>query len=204
MSDSIVKKRSYTIPVLFIIMVIMTTLIIIYCSKYLLSQQEHTTDQGQRLAEQYNYALVFAGKLHDGADLLLTSKSQAETIRAAKMLGEANLASSETTSLFIEATQLKSGQTKEDASARLRIAMSAIVGPDNQMSTIGEHEGSLTQEEIAQLTLVRDGAAQMQQALNGFRPPSSEDGFRQMVRLGNWVEFAKGASLSLEQLAAKL
>ncbi len=204
MSENVQKKRSYTVAILLMISVVLMTFIIISYSKYLLTKQTHTTDQGQQLAEQYNYALIFADKLHDGSEGLLNAKSETDRLRAARMLGEATLASGETLGLILAAAERSTGKSGEEEAQPFISAMNAVIGAESRMATIGEHEGPLTEEESATLTLVRDGSAQMQQALSGFRPPSGEAGFRQMVTFREWVSNAVKASDALIQLAGKL
>ncbi|TFE31667.1 hypothetical protein [Cohnella luojiensis] len=204
MSDNVQNKRSYTVAILLIIVVVLMTFIIIFYSKYLLTKQSHTTDQGQRLAERYVYALIFAERLRDGSDGLLNAKSETERLRAARMLGEATLASGETLGLILAATERSTGKSGEEEAKPFISAMNAVIGAKSPMATIGEQEGPLTEEESAALNLVRDGAAQMRQALSGFRPPSGEAGYRQMVTIGDWVTNAVDASDALIQLAGKL
>ncbi|BBI34740.1 hypothetical protein [Cohnella abietis] len=200
------KKRSYTIPVLYIIITVLSTFVILSYSKYLLAQQTHTTDQGQRLSEQYNYASLFAKRLHDGAEGLLNAKSESDRLHAVRQLGEAAMASGETVELLIEAAYLTPGQSKkkEEAGKPVVEAMKVIIGENGPMSNIGEHEGPLTGDEIAALTLIRDGVAQMDETLKRFRPILGEAGYRQMITMGEWVAVVNEASQGLQQLAAKL
>lgn len=204
MSDNVTKKRSYTIPVLYISLVLLMTFVIIAYSKYLLSEQSHITDKGKRLSEQYNYALLFADRLHEGSEGLLNAATVAEQMQAARLLGEANVASGETLGLLIEAASQSNGQSSEEAGKLLISAMNSLVGPESPLASIGEHEGPLTDEERADLTVVRDGTAQMLQILDRFNPPSGEVGYRQMIRIGDWIESAAEAGTALEQLAEKL
>lgn len=204
MSDKAQNKRTYTIPILYIVIVLMMTLIIVVYSKYLLTKQTHTTDLGKQLSEQYSYALIYADRLHDGADLLLSAKTESKRLQAAQWLGEAHLASGETVGLFVEAASLTTGQSREEASKPLFVAMNAVMGQEGPLASIGEIDGPLTDDQRAKLTIVRDAAAQMQEALNRFRPPSGEAGFRQMITIADWVPNAVDASKSLEQLAGNL
>ncbi|WP_239617424.1 hypothetical protein [Cohnella mopanensis] len=204
MSANVQSKRSYTAPIIFVVLVVLMTLIIVVSTKYLFMKQTHTTDQGKQLAEEYNYALIYADRLHNGTDLMLSAKSEADRMRAARMLGEAHLASGESLGLFLEAQRLTTGQSTEETGNPIIVAMNTVFGEKSILASVGEHEGTLTEQEIAMLTLVRDGAAQMQQALNRFRPPSGEAGFRQMVTVADWVPNVVEASKYLEQLADNL
>ncbi|WP_372662883.1 hypothetical protein [Cohnella sp.] len=197
-------KRTYTVPVLLIIIVIMSTLIVILYSKLLISQQLHTTDQGQRLAERYAYAVIFADRLHDGTDGLLIAKSEVERLRAIKLLGEATITSSEMLGMLVEAAHLDSGLEREEAAKPLMLAVNAFMGFEGIITKLAEHEGPLSADESASVTIIRDGAAQMKEALSRFRPPSGEAGFRQMMTIGEWIAPALEATKSLEQIAAGL
>jgi hypothetical protein len=202
MSDN--GKRTFMVPVLFIIIMILLTLLIMFYSKLLLTQQTHTTDQGSRLAERYNYALLFADRLHDGVELLLETKTAGERVKAMKMLGEATVASGEMTGLFVEAAHLTTGDKSEEVGKPIILAISKMMGDGSTLTTIGEHEGPLTDDENADLILIRDGTAQLQETLNRFRPPSGEAGFRQMITVGDWITPALDSSKLIEQIAAKL
>jgi hypothetical protein len=198
------NKRSYTVPILLILIVVLLTLIIIFYSKLILTQQTQTTDQGKRFAEQYVYAQLFADRLHNGVDGLLNAKSEIDRIRAVKMLGEANIASGETSGLLAEASHLDSGKSKEETAKPVVAAMNTVMGVGSVIATVGEHEGPLTKEEIAALSAIRDGSENMKNALIRFRPPTGEAGFRQMVTVGDWVNPALVATKALEELAANL
>jgi hypothetical protein len=198
------SKRSYTVPVLLVIIMVLLTLVIIYYSKLLLTQQTQTTDQGKRLAEQYVYAILFADRLHNGADGLLNAKSESDRIRAAKMLGEANIAAGETSGLLTEAFHLESGKSKEEAAKPVIKAINTLIGVDSVIAAVGEHEGTLTKEEITTLTTIRDGTEKIKKTLNRFRTPTGESGFRQMVTVGDWVSPVLEASKILEEIAANV
>jgi hypothetical protein len=202
MSDN--GKRTYTVPVLLIIILVLLTLIFMFYSKLLLTQQTHTTDQGSRLAERYNYALLFVDQLHGGVEGLLTAKTEGEWGKAMNMLGKSTVAAGETSSLLVEAVHLTSDSKREEASKPIVLAINKLMGVGSTVATIGEHEGPLTDEEKDDLIIIRDGAAQMQEVLNRFRPPSGEAGFRQMVTVGDWITPALDSSKLLEQIAAKL
>ncbi len=197
-------KRSYTVPILLVIIVVLATLIIIFYSKLLLTQQTHTTDQGLRLSESYNYAALFADRLHNGADELLNAESEVERLHAMRLLGEATVAADEATELLLEAAHLTSGQSREEAAKPILAAMTTVIGINSQLAKIGEHEGPLTKQEITALTVIRDGVVPMKEELNRFRPPSGEAGYRQMITVGDWINPALEASQKLEQIAAKL
>jgi len=197
------KKRSPAAAVAFIAIVVLMTLVVMAYSKYILSEQSHTTDKGMRLAERYAYAQLFADSLHDGAESLLVAKTETEKVRAVKALAEARLAGGETAGLLIEAVLAETKQKREEASAPILEAMNAVIGAESPMAAIGEREGPLTEEEAVFLTNVRDSAAAMQETLKRFRAPSGEAGFRQMIKMGDdWRAPTLEASKQLRDLAA--
>jgi len=195
------KRKHYTIGALLISIVILMTLVILSYSKYILSEQQRTTEKGQRLAERYVYAQVFAERLHDGTEAFLVAKTEAERIRAVKEIAEARLTGAEALGLFIEADSLTSGLSREEASKPILEAINAVVGAESPLATIGERDGPLTDEEVGFLTNVRDGASGIQQSLEGFRAPTGEAGFRQMASMAEWKPHAFEASKRLKELA---
>lgn len=198
------NKRSYTVPVLFIIIMVLLTLIIIFYSKLLLTQQTLTTDQGKRLSEQYVYAILFTQQLHDGSDKLLNAKSEVDRLSAMKMIGEAVVASGETSSLLVEAIHRNTGQSKEEAATPIVKAINRIIGIGSIMETIDKQDGPLTEKEKASLTIIRDGTAQLSEAFSRFRYPTGEAGFRQMITVADWIEPVLEAGESLKEMANKL
>lgn len=202
MSDN--GKRTYTVPVFLIIITVLLTLIVIFYSKLLLTQQSQTTEQGSRLAERYNYALIFVDRLHDGAEGLLQAQTESDCRKAMKMLGEATIASGEAAGILIEAAHLTSGHNREETGKPIVLAINKVIGTGSAIATIADHEGPLTDQEIADLIVIRDGAAQLRETLNRFRPPSGEAGFRQMVTVRDWIVPALDSSKLLEQITAKL
>ncbi|RKP55212.1 hypothetical protein D7Z26_08320 [Cohnella endophytica] len=199
MTDNVEVKRSYTVPILFLIMMVMLTLIIIFYSKYLLTDQARKTDQGQALTQRYNFALLFAERLHDGADGLLNAKTEAERIRSVRMLGEAEVAAGEAAALFGEATSRSSGQSSEEAGKPFFSTISSLMGSEGRLATIGEREGSLNAEETEVLIQARDAAAEMQEALGEFRPLTGEAGYRSMATKNEWVASAVKAGEALQR-----
>ncbi|MFC4599349.1 hypothetical protein [Cohnella hongkongensis] len=198
------KKISYTIGALLVAIVVLMTLVILGYSKYMLTDQASKTEQGQRLAERYVYAQLFAERLRDGAEGFLVAETEAERIRSAKMIAEARLAGAEALGLLVEAESEASGQSREEASKPILSAANAVFGAESPLAVIGESGAPLTEEEIAFLSAVRDGAADIGEALQGFRPPSGESGFRQMTALGEWRPHALEASRRLAELASAL
>lgn len=197
-------KRTYTVPVLLIIIVVIAILFVLVYSKLLLAQQNEKTATGTRLAEQYNYALLFADRLGTGADLLLNGNTEADKLKGKHDLGAALTAAGETTGLLTEAAFKDGGKSRKETAEPILLAMNAIIGLDGKLNGIGEHDGPLTEDEKAVLTIVQAGASKLDTVLSGFRVPSGEAGFRQMSDGGDWVAAALEAKSIIEQIAAEL
>lgn len=193
-------KRSFTVPILLIVVTVLTTLSIMFYSKSLLHDQREKTEIGQRLAEGYNYTVIFADRLHSGAQELLDAKSDAERLDAKEQLGAAAVAGGEAVRFLTEALpySLKRDLREEEMKA-IQDAMNAVL---EQIRDVGEHDGPLTADESGDLTRISDVASNMREALQSFRPPSGEAGYRQMVTGGAWVEAAQSVHSMLESLSA--
>ncbi len=202
--NKIKSRRSLVIGAMLIAIVVLMTLVILGYSKYMLEEQSLKTDRGQRLAERYVYAQLFADRLRDGSEGFLVAKTEAEKVRAAKEIAEARLAGAEALGLFIEAESSASGQSRTEVSEAIMLAANAVIGGESPLAAIGESGAPLTDAEISFLTNVRDGAAVIADALNKFRSPSGEVGYRQMVSMGEWKPHALEASAKLRELASAL
>jgi len=199
------RKRTYTVPVLLILLTLLAILIVLVYSKLLLLQQEQSKEEGKRLSERYNYALIFADRLKNGSDALLKDGSMTERLKAKEQLGEATMAAGETMGILTEAVHRDSGQSYEEAFKPLSEAMTKMMSEQSgHVYGVAEHEGPLTQEEKDMLLIVRDGAAKMEEELLKFRPPSVDAGFRSMAAGQDWVGPALAAGKALEETAAKL
>lgn len=199
------SKRSYTVPVLLVIITVMAVFLVLAYSKLLLHQQQQTKEAGQRLAERYNYALMFADRLQQGTDLLLQSEEMKDRLKAKSLLGEAAGTAGETLGILADASRRSGGLSEEEALKPLSEAVTQLMGsPSGSLYVVGEHDGPLTADEQRMLNVVRDGAAQMQQQLKQFRPPTGEAGFRTMNAGEAWVEHALAAGKTLVDTAAKL
>jgi hypothetical protein len=197
-------KRSYTVPILLLIIAGLSVLIVVLYSRLLLTEQSRTTDEGKRLAERYNIAMAFAGSLHEGAVEMLSGTSEAKRLNAKEQFGEAFAFSGETVGLFADAARLSGGKSADDANKKMMLAINEVIGFNSPLSAVGEHDGPLNEQDIAILSAVLDGSLQIQTALQQFTPPTGAAGFRQMSAGGDWVAAAKGARQALEALAGKL
>ncbi|MBW5444900.1 hypothetical protein GE107_02325 [Cohnella sp. CFH 77786] len=198
-------KRTYTVPVLLLILTVMAILLVFVASKLLLAQQKESKETGERLAQQYNYTLIFADRLREGADRLLRDESAANRIAAKKLLGEAAMAGDVSLGLLAEASSRASGKPLKEALKPLSEAMGKIMGEQSgSLYGVAEHEGPLTAAEKDLLAAVRDGAAAMKDKLSVFRPPTGDAGYRSMAAGAGWVDPAADAGRTLIDTAFKL
>ncbi|MFC5703666.1 hypothetical protein ACFPVX_20465 [Cohnella faecalis] len=199
-------KRTYTVPIMLIIITGLAILCVVLYSRLLIVQQGKTTDEGQRLAESYLVAALMAERLHAGSDGLLKAETTAQKLAAKQLLGEAGAAGAgESLNLYSKAATFPEKPDSEDEEVRRAVtALNAIIGTDGKLKGIGEHDGELTDEEKQTLTIVRDSASEMIQALQRFRTPTGEAGYRAMTVGGEWVTAANEAIRVMEAAAAKL
>lgn len=192
------SKRSFTLPVLLILVTVLSTLVIMFYSKSLLHDQRMKTETGQRLTEGYNYTIMFVERLQAGAGGLLNAESEAERLEAKEQLGAAAIAGGEAERFLIEALpySLKRDPGDEEKKS-IQEAMDALL---EQIGPAGEHDGPLTADERSNLSRISGVASNMAEALQTFRPPSGEAGYRQMETGGGWVEAAQSVFAMLESL----
>jgi hypothetical protein len=195
------RKRSYTVPVLLIVVTVLSTLCIMFYSKSLLHDQREKTQSGQRLAEGYNYAIMFADRLHTGAQGLTSAKSEAERLNAKEQLGAASVAGGEAADFLIDAfPYYKKSEPTDEEKKSIHNTMNAVLG---KIQNAAEHDGPLTADEREYLTSLSAQAGNMSEALAKFRPPSGEAGYRQMQTGGEWVPLAQTFDAMLDALGKK-
>ncbi len=194
-------KRSYTVPVLLLIMTGMAVLIVFLASRLMVQQQEDMLEDGQRLAEKYEDAAMFAQKLREGADLLLSGAQTEERIRGKASIAQAFAVSGDFLDLLAEAAERENGTDREEARKPYAAAVEAL---NKQLDGIGGQEGTLSPQEQDVLKAVRDGAGRMDEALQGFRLPSVDAGLRSMAAGEGWIEPALKAAEAWTSLAARL
>ncbi|MFC5467097.1 hypothetical protein ACFPPD_00070 [Cohnella suwonensis] len=193
MADETKAKRSYTVPVLLIMMMVMMTLIIVFYSKNLLIGQARETETGQRIAERYGFAEMFADRLQGGAEGMLNAKTTADKVKAAELLGGAKVAAGEAIVLFADADRQATGQSAEEAIKPYAEIANRIFGEGGALDGVGQREGALTERQVEALTLARDVAADVQKKLGAYRPLTGEAGYRQMEAGGQWIPSAAEA-----------
>ncbi len=195
------QKRSFTVPVLLIIIVTLAILCILFYSKQLLSQQVDKTDEGKALAQKYAYAQSYADLLRGGAKQMLDATSEADRMRAKELLGEARFAFAASVSLFVEALIRQTGLPDEQAMASLAPMTTALGGAESVLNTVGEHEGPLTDAEKAALSAAVDAGTKAGAALSKYHAPTGDGAYRIMADGGEWIDAALQAKLELEALA---
>lgn len=203
--EEVTNKRSYTIPVLLLILTGMAILLVLVASRLLLVQQAEKAEDGQRLADQYTQTILFAGKLNDGAALLLEQGDLPSRLKGMARIGEAANAAAEAKRLLADALSRLSGLSADAALRSVSEAADRLVG-DSQgvLYSIGERDGPLTAEEKRTLERVQEASVRMREALAGFHVPSGDAGFRSMAAGEGWVQPALEAADTLMKLAAEL
>ena len=198
-------KRSYTIPILLIIITVMAVFLVMSYSKLLLSGQQQSIEDGRRLAEQYQEAALLANRLHDGADALLQGDAAATRAQAAWLFGEASGMKKEALKLFVDASgRSDSSSGSSPAAGQLQAAMDALFAePESVLNRLAEQPEPLSAEQMSLLQAVRDGAASMSESLARFRPSTVDSGYRSMAAGADWVEPALAASRALIDMAAQ-
>jgi len=195
------QKRSYTVPVLLVCIVILAILCIFIYSSNLLSGQNEKSDRGMRLSEKYVFSQTYASLLREGAEQLLGASSETDRLQAKQKLGEARFASMEAVGLIGEALIKKEGRTEDEAKLAKEQLLAALWSPDSPLYTVGEHEGPLTDAERKMLESIALNAADAEKALGKFRAPSGVAGYRIMADGGEWQDTVLEAKNSLDAIA---
>lgn len=194
-------KRSYTVPVMLVIMTVMMLVIVIFASKYLVLRQEDSLKDGQRLAEKYADAAMFAQKLRDGAEFLLSAAQEEDRIRGNMAIAQALTVSGDFIDLLAEAAHRSRGIDLEEARQQYGARMEQL---KQRLGTAEEPIEPLTVQNPEFWSAVRDGAAQISEALQAFRLPTVDAGHRSMAAGEGWLEPALAAGEAWTSLAARL
>lgn len=195
------QKRSYTVPVLLVIIVALAILCILFYSANLLNRQSDKSDKGLRLSEKYVFTQTYALSLREGAKQLLEATSETDRMQAKEKLGEARFASMEAVGLIGEALRMREGMTEDELKTVKERRMGALWRPDSPLYEVGEHEGPLTEAERAMLSEVAANASKAVEVLNEFRAPSGVAGYRIMADGGQWLDAVLEAKQSLDAIA---
>jgi len=188
-------KRTYTVPVLLLVLTVLATLIIVLYSRLLLDGQADKTNKGRELADEYNACLAYASLLGNGARDLSASGNAADRLPVKEQLGQIPPVSGQCAKALAEAGPGSGGTSAVAAS------MEAIW---NKLRPIGNHDGALTPEEKAVLQTLADGGAKLEQTLRRYEVPTGDDRLRQMAAGVEWTGPAQQAAKQLEELAAAL
>lgn len=195
------KKRTYTAPVVFVIMVTLGILCILFYSKQLLAEQSEKTDRGMRLSERYVFTETYAKLVREGATLMKDATTEVGRLQAKEKLGEARFASMEAVALLGEALRMKTGRTAKELQPEVEALRKALASEDGALYTVGEHEGPLTEAEKAMLAEIASLAAKAEAALDVYLAPSGEAGYRIMAEGGEWIDAALEAKTSFDAIA---
>jgi len=199
------RKRTWTVPILLIIITGLMILLVLTYSRLLVIDLEYKKEEGRLLAKRYNDALLFSARLAEGANLLLQDGQAVHRRQAYLLWGEAKGVSGETLQLLAEAASRSSGEQREEEAAQLQAAVETLAGEEGGLLLrFAEHDGPLTTPQEEALRLVLAGAEAMQAELKLYRPPTLDAGFRQMAAGVDWVEPAAEAGRKLLDLAAQL
>lgn len=193
-------KRTYTVPVLLILITIMAILIVLLYSRQLLDEQSRKTEQGERLAESYGYCQTFAGLLREGSEAMLKADGAAGRLPAAQSFGKLELAGGE----CLDALAKSGTYSGQELAAATKAAQEPIGKIVAAAVSIGGHEGPLTEKETQTLTRLRDGGAKLEEKLNAYPLPTKEERLRLMASGDEWVQVAQQAVEELRKLAESL
>ena len=198
-------KRTYTVPVLLIVLTLLAILMVLVYSKLLLTQQAQSIKEGKLLSEQYQDALIFADRLHEGAELLLQEHSTTVRAQAALLLGEAVGVKNDALSLLTEAADRSDSSSNAETAQQVEAAVAALFAESGiVIGGIAEQAGPITEDQTRLLQTVRDGAMAMDEALGRFRPPTVDSGYRSMAAGADWIDPALAAGQALIEMASKL
>lgn len=201
MKEELQQKRTYTVPILLVIIVSLAILCILFYSKNLLNQQTDKTEAGKRLAEKYAYAQSYAALLREGSEQMLNATTESDRLQAKEKLGEARFGLNDTGSLIGDALRIRSGSSDEEIRQALQPFASALGSPDNALNAVGEHEGPLTDAEKAALAAAAEAGRKAEEALARYRVPSGDGAYRIMADGGEWIDAALAVKAELEALA---
>lgn len=198
-----IKKRSYTVPVLLVLIFIVMVLLVMSYSKLLLLQQSEMTDKGEALAKSYSHAVRMADNLSQAMEELRSGEPDKQ-LQAMKRLGEASVAAEAAAPLFVEARLLSSAGKRSELMEEIDREREVLFDEGGKLGGLGMHQGELTETELAVADAVQEASAQLTAKLATFRPPSGEAGYRQMSAGGAWVAVAAEASEIVAELGEQM
>ncbi len=193
-------KRSYTVPVLLALMVILGIIIVTLLTRLLVAEQKIRTEEGRRLAEQYAACLAFGEGLNREAEALAAADSPVDRLPVKARLGALMPLAQPCAELLAEAAG-RTGEDREQAAAGIREAFRTV---EERLLPAGDHEGPLTEDEARLAAVAAEAGAAWTEALRVYRVPDSEQNYRIMAGGGPWIEVAGRAAAALLALADQL
>lgn len=193
-------KRSYTVPVLLVLMVIMGIVIVTLLTRWLVAEQKIRTDEGRQLAAQYAACVSFGEGLEREAEALAETDSAVKRLPVKARWGALMPVAQTCADLLVEAA-VRAGESRERADAGIRAALRTV---EERLAPVGNHEGPLTEEEARLVAAAAEAAGAWTEALGAYRVPTSDQNYRIMAGGGPWIEAAQEAAAVLRKLADRL
>lgn len=193
-------KRSYTVPILLVLMVIMGIVIVTLLTRLLVAEQKIRTEEGRQLAAQYAACVAFGEGLDREAEALAAADSPVDRLPVKARLGALMPLAQPCAELLVEAAG-RAGEDRERAEADIRAALRTV---EERLLPAGDHEGPLTEDEARLAAAAAEAAAAWTEALRVYRVPDSDQNYRIMAGGGPWIEAARQAAAALLALADRL
>ncbi len=193
-------KRTYTVPILLILLTLMAILIVVLFSRLLLDNQSLKTERGHRLAERYASCQSYANALEEYASGMLSAKDEGSRMAAQALQGGLGPTGDECRGLLYEAG-IRAGASKEEA---LNGAAQPIAAIREKLDPIGKQGGEPAAADRKTLETIHGGAVELQQTLQSYAVPTGDQRYRQMQAGVEWLPVARQALNQLQQLAAGL
>ena len=193
-------RRSYTIPVMLLIMVILGIIIVTLLTRLLVTEQRLVTHEGKRLAKGYAACVSLGAQAVPALEALLAAETAVDRLPVKAQLGALQPLADGCTELIAEAAA-RAGNNPPEAEAAVRDALDRIAA---KFGPVGNHDGPLTEGERAMVEAALDTAKAWSDALRVYRVPESDQNYRLMEGGGPWVDAAVRAASLLEELAGRL
>jgi len=193
-------RRSYTIPVMLVIMVILGIIIVTLLTRLLVAEQRLVTHEGKRLAKGYAACVSLGAQAVPALEALLSAETAVDRLPVKAQLGALKPLADDCAELVVEAAG-REGQDPPEAEAAFREALDRIAA---KFGPVGNHEGPLTESERAMAEAALEAAKAWSDALRVYRVPESDQNYRLMEGGGPWVDAAGQAASLLQDLAGRL
>jgi len=193
-------KRSYAIPIMLVIMVILGIIIVTLLTRLLVAEQRIHTDEGKRLAGGYAACISLGEEAVLALEAMLAAETAVERLPVKAQLGALKPLADRCAELLAEAAA-RAGEDPRQADGALRAALDAIAA---KLGPVGHHEGPLAENERSMIEAALDAANAWSDALGVYRVPESDQNYRLMAGGGPWIEAARKASALLRELADRL